>query len=75
MDLDPNKFAAKELKLIGSRYGSARPSIDFATMVDLYMSGKLKLDELVSKRYGFDEINEAHRALAAGESARTIVVF
>ncbi len=75
MDLDPNKFAAKELKLIGSRYGSARPSIDFATMVDLYMSGKLKLSELVSKRYGFDEINEAHRALAAGESARTIVVF
>jgi len=75
MGLDPNKFAAKELKLIGSRYGSARPSIDFSTMVDLYLTGKLKLTELVSKRYAFDEINEAHRALAAGEVTRTIVVF
>jgi S-(hydroxymethyl)glutathione dehydrogenase/alcohol dehydrogenase len=75
MGLDPNKFAAKELKLIGSRYCSARPSIDFATMVDLYMSGKLKLTELVSKRYDFDEINEAHRALAAGEVTRTMVIF
>lgn len=75
MGLDPNKFAAKELKLIGSRYGSARPSIDFDTMVNLYLSGKLKLEELVSKRYDFDGINEAHRALAAGEVTRTMVVF
>jgi S-(hydroxymethyl)glutathione dehydrogenase/alcohol dehydrogenase len=75
MDLDPNKFAAKELKLIGSRYGSARPSIDFITMVNLYLEGKLKLTELVTKRYEFEEINEAHRALAAGEVTRTMINF
>jgi S-(hydroxymethyl)glutathione dehydrogenase/alcohol dehydrogenase len=75
MDLDPNKFAAKELTIIGSRYGSARPSIDFGTMVDLYLAGKLKLTELVTRRYEFEEINEAHRALAAGEVTRTMINF
>jgi len=44
-------------------------------MVSLYQAGKLKIDELITKRYDLDEANEAFRALAAGELARGLIVF
>ena len=42
---------------------------------DLAMAGRLKIDELVTKRYDLDEADEAFRALAAGEQARGLIVF
>jgi S-(hydroxymethyl)glutathione dehydrogenase/alcohol dehydrogenase len=64
---------AKTLK--GCFYGSTRPAIDFPKLVDLYMQGRLKLDQIVSRTYHLDEINEAFDALARGENARGVVVF
>jgi Zn-dependent alcohol dehydrogenase len=39
------------------------------------MEGRLPIDAIITKRYPLDEINEAHRALAAGENARGVIVF
>ena len=49
-----------EKTIQGSWYGGARPSVDLPKMVDLYMEGKLKVDELISRTYPFEEINEAY---------------
>ena len=62
-------------RLVGSCYGSASVFADFPRLANLYLSGKLKIDELITHRYGIDEVNEAFRALAAGELARGIIVF
>ena len=77
LDLDPFSFVAfgNERRMIASRYGSARIFEDFGRMVDLYMAGILKIDELITKRYGMDEADESFRALAAGENARALIVF
>ena len=75
LSIDPIRLMGNECRLIGSRYGSARPSDDFPRMVDLYLAGKLKIDELITRTYALDEIEEAHRALAAGENARSILVY
>ena len=64
-----------EKTIQGSWYGGARPSVDLPKMVDLYMEGKLKVDELVSRTYPFDQINEAYAALDSGEVARSILLF
>jgi len=61
--------------LMGCAYGSTRPQADFPKLVDLYMAGKIKLDELVTRRFALAEINEAFRALEAGEVARGIVKY
>jgi S-(hydroxymethyl)glutathione dehydrogenase/alcohol dehydrogenase len=75
--LDPFSFVAfgNERRMVASRYGSARIFEDFRRLVDLYMAGILKIDELISRRYGMDEANEGFRALAAGENARALIVF
>ena len=56
-------------------YGSVRPNIDFPELVDLYLDGRLKVDELVSRTYKLDEINEGFTALTRGQVARGVVVF
>ena len=72
---DPLLFVNKETRLIGTWYGSARPRIDFPRMIDLTLSGKLKVNELISRRYTLDEINDGFERLARGEVARGVVVF
>jgi Zn-dependent alcohol dehydrogenase len=42
-------------------------------VLDLYMSGRLDLDRLVTRTYALDEINEAFAAMNAGEVARGVI--
>jgi S-(hydroxymethyl)glutathione dehydrogenase / alcohol dehydrogenase len=75
MTVDPLNLYRDEKHLTGSRYGSARVFDDFARFVDLYLAGKLELDQLVTKQYSLEDVNEAHRALAAGENMRGLIMF
>jgi S-(hydroxymethyl)glutathione dehydrogenase/alcohol dehydrogenase len=43
--------------------------------IDLYMDGRLKLDELVSRRIRLDEINDGFDAMRSGEVARSVILF
>jgi S-(hydroxymethyl)glutathione dehydrogenase/alcohol dehydrogenase len=65
----------EERSLMGSIYGSGRPRIDIPMLINLYRAGKLKLDELLTGRYPFSQINEAYEALERGEGLRSIVTF
>jgi S-(hydroxymethyl)glutathione dehydrogenase/alcohol dehydrogenase len=64
-----------ERKLQGSNMGSNRFRIDMPRLVDFYLSGRLKLDELVSDRIDLDGVNGALENLRHGEVARQVVVF
>ena len=68
-------FVMQEKRLIGSAYGSGDPLRDIPRLVSLYERGALKLQELETRTYGLDEINDALRALAAGEGGRGIIRF
>ncbi len=65
----------EERMLTGSIYGSSRPWIDIPMLINLYQAGKIKLDELLTGRYPFSQINEAYEALERGEGLRSIVTF
>ncbi len=64
-----------ERVLTGSLYGSAAPKTDIPRMIDLYRAGNLKLDELLSRSYPIEEINQAYDALQSGETLRSVVTF
>jgi NDMA-dependent alcohol dehydrogenase len=65
----------EERVLTGSVYGSARPRFDIPMLIGLYQAGKLKLDEIMTRKYPFVEINEAYAALERGEVLRSVVTF
>lgn len=64
-----------EKMVIGSMYGSSRPRVDFPRLLKLYQAGKLKLDELVTRVYPLEQVNDAFAALAAGEVARSVLAL
>lgn len=65
----------EERVLTGSIYGAGAPRVEIPKLIALYRAGKLKLDELLTRRYPFAEINEAYAALERGEVARSVVTF
>jgi S-(hydroxymethyl)glutathione dehydrogenase/alcohol dehydrogenase len=64
-----------EKTVIGSMYGSARPHVDIPRLIGLYRAGRLKLDELVTRTYPLEEVNQAFAALAAGQVARSVLAI
>jgi len=64
-----------ERKIQGSNMGSNRFRVDMPRFVDFYLSGKLHLDDLISRRIKLEEVNEGMEALKTGEVARSVIMF
>jgi S-(hydroxymethyl)glutathione dehydrogenase/alcohol dehydrogenase len=64
-----------ERKLQGSNMGSNRFRIDMPQYIDFYLQGRLNLDDMISKHDKLENVNEAFRAMKAGEVARTVIDF
>jgi len=64
-----------EKGIIGSFYGSTRQTHDMPWLMELYRQKRLKIDELISRRYDLGQINEAYTALKNGEVNRSVIVF
>ena len=60
--------------LVGCQYGSVVPGRDFPMLLDLWRSGRMPLDRLVSRRVALDEVNDAFDDLSAGRGVRTVIV-
>ncbi len=73
--IKPMTLVFEEKTLTGSYFGSCVPRIDFPRMLQLYMAGKLKLDELITKRYTIDEAPQAFADMEAGRNARGVIIF
>ncbi len=65
----------QEKTVAGSFYGSANTARDFPLYLDLYSSGRLPIDKLVTKTYELEQINEGFAAMLSGEIARGVILF
>ena len=65
----------REKKIQGSTMGSNQFRTDMPRFIDLYLQGRLKLDELVSARIQLEDVNSAFDAMRGGEVARSVIVF
>jgi S-(hydroxymethyl)glutathione dehydrogenase/alcohol dehydrogenase len=64
-----------EKTIKGSNMGSTRSRIDIPRYLELYRSGRLQLDALISRTRPLDEIGEAMADLDSGAVARTVITF
>jgi S-(hydroxymethyl)glutathione dehydrogenase / alcohol dehydrogenase len=64
-----------EKGIIGSFYGSTRQTHDMPWLMELYRQKRLKIDELITRRYELGQINEAYAALKNGEVNRSVITF
>jgi S-(hydroxymethyl)glutathione dehydrogenase/alcohol dehydrogenase len=64
-----------EQRILGSRMGSTRLHVDVPRLADLYLRGRLKLDELITARFPLERINGAIASMQSGEVLRNVITF
>jgi S-(hydroxymethyl)glutathione dehydrogenase/alcohol dehydrogenase len=74
VELDGPMFL-REKKIQGCSMGSNRFKVDMPRYIEFYRQGRLKLDEMITRRGKLEDVNEAFRAMKAGEVARTVLMF
>jgi len=74
VQLDGRSFL-NEKKIQGSRMGSNRFRVDMPRYLEFYRQGRLKLDEMITRRGHLEDVNEAFRAMKAGEAVRSVLMF
>jgi len=73
-NFEPRQFCRGRV-LTGSALGAIRSRIDIPRVIELYQHGRLKLEELVSGHFKFDQINEAFESMEKGDVIRNILTF
>jgi S-(hydroxymethyl)glutathione dehydrogenase/alcohol dehydrogenase len=68
-------LAHNDVRMLGSKMGSACREVGVPRLVELHEQGRLKLDELVTARYPLEKINEAIAASDDGSALRNVIVF
>lgn len=71
---EPLVLAEADQRILGSNYGSVRPSIDIPALVDRYMDGQIMLEPLISGRRPLSEAQEALDELQSGAALRTLLI-
>lgn len=64
-----------EKRIQGSAMGSNHFPVDMPRLVDMYMNGKLHLDQMISRRIGLADVNEAFVEMKTGNIARSVITF
>jgi S-(hydroxymethyl)glutathione dehydrogenase/alcohol dehydrogenase len=64
-----------EKQLVGSVFGSANPRRDIPRLLRLYQEGKLKLDELVTRTYTLDDVNQGYQDMRDGKNIRGMMLY
>jgi len=64
-----------EKSILGCNYGSGEPRVDLITFLELYKSGRIHLEKLITRRYRLEEINAGFKDLEAGKNARGVIIY
>lgn len=62
-------------RLQGSLFGASAPSFGILRQLEMYQQGALKLDELVTKTYSLDEINQGYQDMHDGKNIRGVILY
>jgi NDMA-dependent alcohol dehydrogenase len=61
-------------RIQGSLAGGSNPIFEMPTLLGLYKSGHLKLDEIITQRYSLEQVNDGYHDLLAGKNVRGVVI-
>ena len=68
-------LAMSQKQLVGTLFGSANPRFDIPRLLAMYEAGKLKLDELITRTYSLEQINEGYQDMRDGKNIRGVIVY
>ena len=69
------ELAMWQKEVRGVVFGAANPRVDIPNLLGLYKSGQLKLDELITRTYRLDQINQGYQDMLDGVNIRGVIAF
>ena len=75
LQLSPVMLVSQEKSLKGSYLGSCVPTRDIPAYINLYKSGRLPIEKLITHKLSLDQINEGFERLAKGNAIRQVILF
>jgi S-(hydroxymethyl)glutathione dehydrogenase/alcohol dehydrogenase len=63
----------KEVK--GTIFGSGNPRFDIPNLLAMYRAGKLKLEELITRTYALEDVNQGYEDMREGRNIRGVIIF
>ncbi len=69
----PLEVGESERRIVGSYYGSCRPAVHFPYLAELYLQGRLRIDQLVTRRRPLEEAEAALDDLERGREIKTVL--
>ncbi|MDJ0769841.1 MAG: alcohol dehydrogenase catalytic domain-containing protein [Ilumatobacter sp.] len=72
---DPGSLAGENQRILGSKMGTSVIARDIPALVTRYLDGELELDDLVSRTFPLEQINEAMDEVRKGTALRNVIVF
>lgn len=77
MDVSMSLFdlTLMQKRLQGSLFGAGNPRADIPRLLSLYQNGQLKLDELVTRTYSLEEINQGYQDMRDGKNIRGVIIY
>ncbi|GAA3763727.1 NDMA-dependent alcohol dehydrogenase [Microbacterium kribbense] len=73
--VSPLELTRYQKRIQGTIYGHANPQADVPKQLGMYRNGQLKLDELITKMYSLDQINEGYQDMIDGRNIRGGILF
>ena len=73
--IPPLELFTSQKAIMGAVYGFMSPRRQIPDLLSLYRAGELKLAELITRRYGLDDVNRGYADLDAGKNLRGVIVF
>ncbi|WP_020418018.1 NDMA-dependent alcohol dehydrogenase [Amycolatopsis sp. ATCC 39116] len=74
IDANAGLFIGYQRRAQGALFGNCNPLYDVPRLLGLYRSGDLKLDELITRRYSLDEVNQGYQDMLDGKNIRGVIV-
>ena len=64
-----------EKQIRGSLYGSSNAQHDIPRILELYNTGQLKLDELITREYSLEDVNQGYEDMKNGVNIRGLIRY
>ncbi len=74
IDEHPGMLIGYERRIQGAIFGACNPLFDVPRLLSLYRTGDLKLDELITRTYKLDEVNQGYQDMLDGKNIRGVII-
>jgi len=69
------EMAAFQKRIVGCLFGNANPRYDIPRLLDLYRKGELLLDELVTRTYSLEQVNQGYEDMRTHRNVRGMIRY